>query len=53
MNPYIIINANQSQVTGFIGDVWTTLEETLKFTFVYKPLHYEFGIKLVGKEEKR
>ncbi|KAL2713566.1 glutamate receptor U1-like, partial [Vespula squamosa] len=48
MNPYIIINANQSQVTGFIGDVWTTLEETLKFTFVYKPLHYEFGIKLSG-----
>ncbi|KAI4496708.1 hypothetical protein M0804_000518 [Polistes exclamans] len=45
MNPYIIINSNQSQVTGFIGDVWTTLEETLKFTFVYKPLHYEFGIK--------
>ncbi|XP_035742264.1 uncharacterized protein LOC118450555 isoform X2 [Vespa mandarinia] len=32
MNPYIIINANQSQVTGFIGDVWMTLEETLKFT---------------------
>ncbi|KAI4495867.1 hypothetical protein M0802_008273 [Mischocyttarus mexicanus] len=33
MNPYIIINSNQSQVTGFIGDVWTTLEETLKFTY--------------------
>ncbi|XP_015172141.1 PREDICTED: glutamate receptor U1-like [Polistes dominula] len=33
MNPYIIINSNQSRVTGFIGDVWTTLEETLKFTY--------------------
>ncbi|XP_035742265.1 uncharacterized protein LOC118450555 isoform X3 [Vespa mandarinia] len=36
MNPYIIINANQSQVTGFIGDVWMTLEETLKFTTIYR-----------------
>ncbi|KAG7209983.1 hypothetical protein KM043_011569 [Ampulex compressa] len=36
MNPYIMRNANNTGVTGFIGDVWTTLEETLKFKTIYR-----------------
>ncbi|XP_025986520.1 uncharacterized protein LOC105205239 isoform X2 [Solenopsis invicta] len=36
MHPYIIINVNESGVTGFIGDIWTILEETLKFKTIYQ-----------------
>jgi len=33
LRPYIIVNKNE--VTGFIGDTWTILEETLKFKSVF------------------
>ncbi|KAK2588945.1 hypothetical protein KPH14_001800 [Odynerus spinipes] len=48
MNPYIIINANQTGVTGFIGDVWTTLEETLKFTTIYRRATQSAGWTLMN-----
>ncbi|XP_028049514.1 uncharacterized protein LOC105835450 [Monomorium pharaonis] len=34
MHPYVIINGNE--VTGIIGDIWTILEETLKFKTIYR-----------------
>ncbi|XP_023289183.1 uncharacterized protein LOC105696466 [Orussus abietinus] len=36
MLPYVMINANNTKVSGYIGDVWTTLEETLKFKTIYR-----------------
>ncbi|XP_076235026.1 uncharacterized protein LOC143179596 [Calliopsis andreniformis] len=35
MHPYILRNSNNTGVTGFMGDIWTTLEETLGFKYNY------------------
>ncbi|XP_077272987.1 uncharacterized protein LOC143903334 isoform X3 [Temnothorax americanus] len=31
--PFIIVNLNKKEVTGIVGDIWTILEETLKFKY--------------------
>ncbi|XP_054008871.1 uncharacterized protein LOC128892454 [Hylaeus anthracinus] len=36
MHPYILRVANNTGVTGFIGDIWTTLEEVLGFKTIYR-----------------
>lgn len=33
MHPYILRNSTDTGVTGFIGDIWTTLEEVLGFKY--------------------
>ncbi|XP_077272984.1 uncharacterized protein LOC143903334 isoform X2 [Temnothorax americanus] len=34
--PFIIVNLNKKEVTGIVGDIWTILEETLKFKTIYR-----------------
>ncbi|CAK9834404.1 hypothetical protein ANTRET_LOCUS10940 [Anthophora retusa] len=36
MHPYVLRSSNNSGVTGFIGDIWTTLEEMLGFVTIYR-----------------
>ncbi|XP_076679851.1 uncharacterized protein LOC143375031 [Andrena cerasifolii] len=36
MHPYILRNSNNTGVTGFIGDIWTILEEVLGFKTIYR-----------------
>ncbi|KAM0734686.1 Glutamate receptor ionotropic, kainate glr-3 [Formica fusca] len=35
-NPYIIMNVDENEVTGLIGDTWMALEEALKFKTIYR-----------------
>ncbi|KAL6422562.1 hypothetical protein ACFW04_010660 [Cataglyphis niger] len=35
ISPYIIMNADETKVTGLIGDTWVALEEALKFKTIY------------------
>ncbi|XP_076627733.1 glutamate receptor ionotropic, kainate 5-like [Colletes latitarsis] len=36
MNPYILRDSNDTKVSGFFGDIWTILEETLGFKTIYR-----------------
>ncbi|RLU27080.1 hypothetical protein DMN91_000879 [Ooceraea biroi] len=38
--PYVIVNASTNEVTGFMGDVWKTLEEILEFKTIYKKVKW-------------
>ncbi|XP_076641599.1 putative glutamate receptor isoform X2 [Halictus rubicundus] len=36
MHPYVMRSSNDTSVSGFIGDIWTTLEEVLGFRTIYR-----------------
>ncbi|XP_032662786.1 uncharacterized protein LOC116840316 isoform X2 [Odontomachus brunneus] len=36
INPFIMQNADKTGVTGFIGDIWTNLEDLLGFKTIYR-----------------
>ncbi|XP_076381342.1 putative glutamate receptor isoform X2 [Megalopta genalis] len=36
MHPYVTRSSNDASVSGFIGDIWTTLEQVLGFRTIYR-----------------
>ncbi|XP_066598595.1 probable glutamate receptor [Prorops nasuta] len=46
MPPYIIMNNTESTVSGYLGEVWTILEETMKFKTVYRKVNRSRKLQL-------